>query len=83
MIAGSPAQSKILSAAQVAAVLDHSAAWFRRNLPRLQRAGFPKRDILLGGWHEAAVLRWKAERIEGTVPDGDDELIRRAQQWAA
>jgi predicted DNA-binding transcriptional regulator AlpA len=80
---GNPAATQILNAGQVARMLGHSRNWFNAHLPQLRRAGFPKRDQLLGGWHAAAVQRWIDSRIEECAPSGDDELNRRAQQWAA
>jgi len=75
--------AKILSGAQVAALLGHSPKWFRQNRLKLQRAGFPKKDELLGGWHELAVNRWLAARADSTVTNDEDVLLRRALSWAA
>lgn len=72
-----------LSAAKTAALLGRSSSWFRRNLPKLEKAGFPKRDDLVGGWNVHAVMAWVSNRAGlGRPPEKDDsELIRRAKNW--
>ncbi len=58
----------VTNAAGVAEMIgDYSEAWFYDHRERLEAAGFPKRDALLGGWHKAAVQAW-LDRRAGVAP---------------
>lgn len=59
-----PTMTRPLSATDVAKMLGRSRTWFNQNKKRLRQAGFPKRDQLLGGWDEAAVIRWARDHGE-------------------
>jgi hypothetical protein len=47
---------------QVAALLGRGEEWFRLKRPKLEAAGFPHFDTLLGGWDSAAIDVWLDRR---------------------
>lgn len=51
-------EPRVWSLKQTAAWLGHGEQWFRDHLPRLEAAGFPPRDDLLGGWDADACKAW-------------------------
>ena len=70
----------ILPARGAAEIMGRSLAWFYAHRAELEKAGFPKRDKLLAGWHRAAIEAWLAHRA-GVAPcsySGDKEALRRA-----
>ena len=58
---------------QVAARFNRGQEWFRLNRTRLEKAGFPKKDDLLGGWDADAIDRWWDERSGLLEPANDGE----------
>jgi hypothetical protein len=60
---------------------DRSAGWFYAHRASLERAGFPKKDPLLGGWSRPAVELWLAKRA-GTVAESADDQERQAMREA-
>jgi hypothetical protein len=59
-------------AGAVARRLGRCPSWFRgERRSALERAGFPPRDALLGGWHAAAVEAWLARRSGVEAPSAD------------
>ena len=57
-----PQPRVLTSPAQVAAGLGRGEEWFRRRRERLEAAGFPRRDALLGGWDLDAINAWLDKR---------------------
>lgn len=56
-------QPRILTSPhQVAALLGRGEEWFRIRRPKLEAAGFPRFDTLLGGWDGAAIDVWLDRR---------------------
>lgn len=69
----------LTSRAQVAALLGRSETWFRDNRARLEAAGFPARDALLGGWDRAAIDRFLDAR--GGIGTGSPGTNAAADAW--
>jgi len=61
-----------IGASEVAKILERSTVWFYRHREKLEAAGFPKRDELLGGWHESAVRDWKEKRAAAAMAGAVD-----------
>ena len=64
---------------QIASYLDRSEGWFRTKQPKLEEAGFPQEDKLLGGWDIDAIDRWLDKRSGLTQDSGTrntmDEIL--------
>ena len=62
----------------VARLIGRSPSWFYEHRVELEKAGFPRRDDLLGGWHQEAITAWLARRAGTAAPSaaGDDPLQR-------
>lgn len=72
----------IITAKDVADILGaRSAGWFYQHRKSLERAGFPAKDHLLGGWHRSAVETWVAKR-SGVVESLSLDAERRAMRGA-
>ena len=54
---------------QVAARLNRGLEWFRQHRVELERAGFPMKDKLLGGWDSKAIERWMDARSGLDLPE--------------
>jgi hypothetical protein len=68
---------RIFDAWQVACRLGRSETWFRDNRRRLEAAGFPRSDSLLGGWDADAIDLWLDRRsgiLDASLVDVDGEL---------
>ena len=52
----------------LARLLGRPDAWVLRNLPVLEREGFPRRCRIVGLWEVAKVRAWVAARIERQYP---------------
>lgn len=59
--------SEVLSAKDVAAMFGKCPSWFYQKKTVLESQGFPKRDLLLGGWSRIAVKGW-FDRRAGVAP---------------
>ena len=46
----------------VAQLIGKSAGWFYAHRAELEALGFPKKDLVLGGWHKPAIEAWLARR---------------------
>lgn len=57
-----PQPRVLTSPVQVAAVLGRGEEWFRQRRERLEDAGFPRHDALLGGWDLDAINAWLDKR---------------------
>lgn len=57
---------------QVAAYLGHGDQWFADRRAQLERAGFPRKDDLLGGWDREAIDAWLDERSGLRAPGGGE-----------
>lgn len=73
---------RVLSDAQVAReLLGCCPATFRRKRKGLEKEGFPKRDVLLGGYHRSAVTAWLDSRAAVTNPARPETLADLAAVW--
>ncbi len=68
-------EPRIWSLKQIAALFCHGEQWLRERLPRLEAAGFPPRDKLLGGHDADAAKAWLDLRSGLTPAQGDDEWM--------
>ncbi len=68
-------EPRIWSLKQIAALFGHGEQWLRERLPRLEAAGFPPRDKLLGGTDADAARAWFDARSGLTPAQGDDEWM--------
>jgi predicted DNA-binding transcriptional regulator AlpA len=76
----------LLSAREVAGMFGRSAPWFYERRRVLEKAGFPKKDATLGGWHRLAVEQWLARRagvVERDQLADEKDAARRAIDEAA
>lgn len=77
-----PAPRILRSMNQVANYLGHGEQWFADRRADLERAGFPRRDDLLGGWDREAIDAWLDERSGLRAPGGEynpcDDLLMGA-----
>ena len=64
-------EPRIWSLTQIAALFGHGEQWLRDRLPRLEAAGFPPRDDLLGGRDADACKVWLDARSGLLAPDQD------------
>jgi predicted DNA-binding transcriptional regulator AlpA len=71
----------IVRSREIAKMLDRSAGWFYAHRDKLERAGFPKKDALLGGWSRAAIEVWLAKRA-GLVAQSADDQERESMREA-
>jgi predicted DNA-binding transcriptional regulator AlpA len=71
---------RLISGPGVARLIGRSPSWFYQHRVELEKAGFPRRDDLLGGWHQEAISAWLARRARTDAPSpsgtGDDPLRR-------
>jgi predicted DNA-binding transcriptional regulator AlpA len=63
----------IIRPREIAAMLGRKQAWFYANREELEKAGFPKKDKLLGGWSRLAIEQWLARRAGIAVQSSVDE----------
>jgi predicted DNA-binding transcriptional regulator AlpA len=63
---GRTEEGHVLTARRVAVLIGRSVSWFYAHRKDLERAGFPKKDRLVGGWYRTAVEDWLVKRA-GTV----------------
>ncbi len=69
-------EPRVWSPKQIAAWLNRGEQWLRDRLPKLEAAGFPPHDDLLGGRDADACRVWLDARSGLSAPDqGDDELM--------
>ena len=69
-------EPRILSPKQLADWFGRGLEWFRDRRPRLEAAGFPAHDDLLGGTDADAAKAWLDARSGLSAPNqGDDELM--------
>lgn len=71
----------IVSARVAAEMIGHKVTWFYMHRGSLERAGFPRKDDLLGGWSRAAIEHWLAKRaglVAQSVEDQERQLMREA-----
>ncbi len=70
-------EPRIWSLKQIAAWVGHGEQWLRERLSKLEAAGFPPRDDLLGGWDADACKRY-ADSRSGLLAPGQDQVD---EQW--
>ncbi len=68
-------EPRIWSPSQVAAWFGRGLQWFRDRRARLEAAGFPAEDELLGGTDADACKVWLDARSGLTPAQGDDEWM--------
>jgi predicted DNA-binding transcriptional regulator AlpA len=69
----------VLRAAALGRLLGRSTTWFYQHRRALEKAGFPAKDALLGGWHRPAVEAWLAKRAgiaESLSVDAERDAMR-------
>lgn len=73
----------MLTARAVAKKLGKSPQWLAKNMAKLLKGGFPKRDDLLGGWHEPAIDEWLRKRsgVGPSPSEAEAVLMWRAKHW--
>ena len=69
-------EPRIWSLKQIAALFGHGEQWLRDRLSKLEAAGFPPHDDLLGGRDADACKVWLDARSRLLAPhQGDDEWM--------
>ncbi len=65
--------ARVLTADQVAEQFGRTRQWFYRKREKLEQAGFPLKDLLLGGWLASLVDAWFVARgrVDGSKADED------------
>ena len=66
-------EPRIWSLTQIAAWFGRGLQWLRDRLPRLEAAGFPPHDDLLGGRDADACKAWLDARSGLSAPHQDDD----------
>jgi len=69
----------IVRSCAIAQMLGHSVGWFYAHRDALERAGFPKND-LLGGWSRAGIEQWLAKRAGIVAQSSDDQERERMRE---
>jgi predicted DNA-binding transcriptional regulator AlpA len=70
----------IVRSRAIAQMLGHSVGWFYAHREKLERAGLPKKDTLLGGWGRAAIEHWLAQRAGLAAQSADDQERERMRE---
>ena len=68
-------EPRIWSLKQIAALFGHGEQWLRERRTRLEAAGFPAPDDLLGGTDADAAKAWLDARSGLAPAQGDDEWM--------
>ena len=74
-------EPRIWSEHQVACRFGRGESWLRDNRPRLEAAGLPEIDEILGGTDGDAVNRWLDERAGLAVRYEEGDIARELEEW--
>ncbi len=74
-------EPRLWSEYQVACRLGRAESWLRDNRPRLEAAGFPEIDDLLGGTDSDAIERWLDDRAGLPVGYKHGDIERELEEW--
>ncbi len=74
-------EPRIWSEHQVACRFGRGESWLRDNRPRLEAAGLPEIDEILGGTDGDAVNRWLDERAGLAVRYEQGDIARELEEW--
>ncbi len=74
-------EPRVWSEHQIACRFGRGESWLHDNRPRLEAAGFPEIDDLLGGTDGDAVNRWLDERAGLAVRYEQGDIARELEEW--